>query len=425
MDTLFNVLKKRDFVDTISSKHLQERLKTPLKVYMGFDPTADSLHLGNLVGIIALLWFQKYGHTPVVLIGGGTGKIGDPSGKSIERPLLTTQTVCENIDKLSLQFKTFFKTSEEKNRLIILDNDRWLSSHSLIGFLRDVGKHFRLGPMLGKESVRSRLHSEEGISFTEFAYQILQGYDFYHLLKEKNVCLQMGGSDQWGNITAGIELVRKLSGQVVYGLTYPLLTRSDGSKFGKSEEGTIWLDPKKTSPYQFYQYLVGVSDVDVISLMRRLTFIEGEEIDAFEKEIASGSFTPFRAQKRLAESLTLFVHAPQGLEEALRVTQILAPGSKGVLDEKILDEVAKDMVPVCLPVSGVVNQKFIDIAAQVKLVTSRGEGRRLIKNRGAYLNNEKILDADQVVEKKHLIGNKYLLFSSGKKRKLLIQVFSN
>ena len=423
MNELFDVLKKRRFIDAVSSEHLKERFQTPLKVYIGFDPTAESLHLGNLVGIVALLWFQKYGHTPVVVLGGGTGKIGDPSGKSVERPLLSAQELEENVKQLSCQFSSFFETSKENPPLMILNNDTWLSSHLLIDFLRDVGKHFRLGPMLAKESVRSRLYSEEGMSFTEFSYQVLQGYDFYHLYRNKDICLQMGGSDQWGNITAGIELTRKLLGKMVYGMTYPLLTRSDGSKFGKSEEGAIWLDPKKTSPYQFYQYLIGVSDAEVIPLMQRLTFIEDKEIEIFRQEISSGSFTPFKAQKKLAENLTLFVHGHQGLKEALRATEILAPGSKGTLDEKILDEIAKDMPPVCLPFSGVVNQKFVDVAAQAKLVTSRGEGRRLIKNGGAYLNNEKILDVDQMIEKKHLIGNKYLLFSSGKKRKLLIKVF--
>ncbi|CCB88674.1 tyrosine--tRNA ligase [Simkania negevensis] len=422
METVIDALEKRGFIDAISSDELRERVKQPLKLYIGFDPTANSLHLGNLVGIIALAWFQKYGHTPVILLGGGTGKIGDPSGKDTERPLLDENVLKANVEGIRKQFERCLDFSHPTAPPMMVNNDDWLSSYSLIEFLRDVGKHFRLGPMLGKDSVRSRLNSEEGMSFTEFSYQVLQGYDFYHLYKENSICLQMGGSDQWGNITAGIELTRKLIGESVFGMTYPLLTRSDGKKFGKSEEGAIWLDPEKTSPYQFYQHLIRVADADVTKLMRMLTFIDVREIEAFEAEIASGEFIPFAAQKRLAEEVTRFVHGEEGVQIALRVTAAIAPGSNASLDPEILEEIARDMPHVALDVSEVLDQKYTDVITKAGFVTSKSEAARLIQNGGAYLNNEKVEDPAFTITKKHLIGNKYVMLGSGKKKKMLIKI---
>ena len=410
METVLDALEKRGFIDAMTSDELKERVKRPLKLYIGFDPTADSLHLGNLVGIVALAWFQKYGHTPVILLGGGTGKIGDPSGKSIERPLLDEDQLEKNVAGIRSQFEKCLDFAHPGAMPIIVNNDDWLSSYSLIEFLRDVGKHFRLGPMLGKDSVRTRLSSEEGISFTEFSYQVLQGYDFYHLYKEQEICLQMGGSDQWGNITAGIELTRKLMGESVFGMTYPLLMRSDGTKFGKSEEGALWLDPDKTSPYQFYQHLVRVSDADVIKLMRMLTFMDMEEIKTFEKEIESGAFTPFAAQKRLAEEVTCFVHGEKALATALRVTEALAPGSKTTLDLEILEEISHDMPHSTLEKQDVLDQKYTDVIAKTGFVSSKSEAQRLIKNGGAYLNNEKVESGDFTLSLEHLIG--CLLYTS-------------
>ena len=422
METVIDVLEKRGFIDAISSDELREKVKAPLKLYIGFDPTADSLHLGNLVGIVALTWFQKYGHTPVILLGGGTSKIGDPSGKSVERPLIDEELVKKNVDGIRKQFERCLDFSHPTALPLMVNNDDWLSSYSLIEFLRNVGKHFRLGPMLGKDSVRSRLNSEEGISFTEFTYQVLQGYDFYYLYKEKDICLQMGGSDQWGNITAGIELTRKLTGESIFGMTYPLLTRSDGKKFGKSEEGAIWLDPEKTSPYQFYQHLVRVTDADVTKLMRMLTFMDVEEILAFEEEIASGEFIPFAAQKRLAEEVTQFVHGNEGVQIALRVTAALAPGSKASLDPHILEEIARDMPHVSLDKGEILDQKYTDVISKAGFVASKGEAQRLIKNGGAYLNNEKIENPAFTIATEHLIGNKYMMLGAGKKKKMLIKI---
>lgn len=416
MSNIIEFLQQRGFIDNITSDELIERVNKPLKGYIGFDPTADSLHLGNLVGIVALAWLEKFGHTPVVLLGGATGKIGDPSGKSTERPLLTHETLQKNVEGIRKQFQRCLKNP------VILNNDDWLTNYGLVAFLRDIGKHFRVGPMLGKDSVRSRFQSEEGISFTEFSYQVLQGYDFYYLSEKEDVIMQMGGSDQWGNITAGMELTRKLSGKTIYGMTFPLLTRSDGAKFGKSEEGAIWLDPERTSPYQFYQYLVRVSDEDVIKLMKMLTFMDLEEIETFEKGIQSGDFVPNAAQKKLAEEVTRFVHGEEGLRIALKVTEAAAPGSKASLDPEVLEEIAKDMPHTLMKTQDVVDQTYADVAAKSGLLTSKAEGNRMIKNGGAYLNNEKINDPSFMIQSKHIIGGKYLLFGAGKKKKILIKI---
>ena len=250
MQNVIDCLKERGLIEAVTSEDLRERTERPIKLYCGFDPTADSLHIGNLVGIVILKWFQKFGHTPVVLLGGATGRIGDPSGKSVERPLLDASTITYNTTRIRRHFEAILDFFHAKARPIVVNNDDWFSNFRLIDFLRDVGKHFRLGTMLAKESVKSRLNSEEGISFTEFSYQLFQSYDFYHLYTEHDVILQIGGSDQWGNITEGVDLVRKLGSGPAYGLTFPLLTRSDGKKFGKSESGAIWLAADRCSTYR-------------------------------------------------------------------------------------------------------------------------------------------------------------------------------
>ena len=274
MSNVVDCLKERGLVDAMTSEEVVKLLEQPRKLYLGFDPTADSLHIGSLVGIVILRWFQKFGHTPVVILGGATGRIGDPSGKSVERPLLDRAAIDYNVARIRRHFEVVLDFFHLKAKPILLNNDEWFSQMNLIDFLRDVGKHFRVGTMLAKEMVKSRIQSEEGICFTEFTYQLLQSYDFYHLFTHHGVVLQLGGSDQWGNITSGIDLVRKLTAAQAYGLTFPLLTRSDGKKFGKTEEGTVWLAADRCSPYHFYQYFVRVPDADVIKLMRFLTFME-------------------------------------------------------------------------------------------------------------------------------------------------------
>lgn len=409
---IFDCLEERGFVDALTSDELR-KIKTPLSLYVGFDPTSDSLHLGNLMGIIALRWFEKFGHKPVVLLGGATGKIGDPSGKSVERPLLTEDVLQKNLAGIKKQFDRCLDNAT------LLNNDDWLGKFNLIDFLREVGKHFRMGPMLGKESVRARIQSDEGMSFTEFSYQLFQGYDFYYLMKEHGVTLQVGGSDQWGNITAGIELTRKLGGKEIYGMTFPLLTRSDGKKFGKTEEGAIWLSPEKVSPYQFYQYLYRMPDADVVKLLKLLTFLELSEIAEIEKESKS---QPNFAQKRLAEEVTRYVHGEEGLDIAKRVTLAIAPGSKAKLDLEVLEAVSKDMPGSKHSKSEVVGATFAEVASKSGLVQSKGDAGRLVKNGGAYLNNEKVSDHTLTIASAHLIGDRYLLLASGKKKKHLIEI---
>ena len=425
MQDILSCLKERGLVDAVTSEDLKKVLQQPIKVYTGFDPTADSLHLGNLVGIIMLRWFQKFGHTPVVILGGATGRIGDPSGKSNERPLLDTETIAANILRIRSHFEQVLDFFHPKVRAVMFNNDEWFSGYSFVNFLRDVGKYVRVNVMLTKDSVKSRLESDEGISFTEFCYQLLQAYDFYHLFENQGVVLQMGGSDQWGNIVAGIELVRKLAGKTVYGLTFPLLTRSDGKKFGKTEDGAIWLAADRLSPYQFYQYLYRVSDADVIKLMRMLTFMDMEEICRYEKEMKKEDYVPNTAQKRLAEELTKLMHDEEGLQAALKVTEAASPGQMGTLDPTTLQEIVKDMPHVVLPLSEVIGHKFVDIAFNSGLLSSKGEATRLIGQGGAYLNNEKISDPQLRLTEQHLIGGEFLLFSAGKKKKILIKIKKN
>jgi len=420
MSDVISFLKARGFIDQITSEDLPQIFSKPRKVYIGFDPTADSLHLGNLVGIIAARWFQKFGHTPIILVGGGTGRIGDPSGKSNERPLLSEEILRANVAGIHALLEGLLDFSDEKVKPIIVNNDDWLSKFSLVDFLRDVGKHFRMSGMLSKESVKARLQSEEGMSFTEFTYQMLQGYDFSHLNKNYDVILQIGGSDQWGNITAGTEFSRKLSGTSLYGMTFPLLTRSDGKKFGKSEGGAIWLDSVKCSPYNFYQYFMNVPDRDVIKMFRMLTFLSEEEISAIESCMS----IPNSAQKRLAQELTRFVHGSEALMVAESVTKAAAPGSDAALDLETLERISNDFPKAILPLSQVEGEKYIELICKIGLLSSKSEATRLIKNRGAYLNNKKVEDPTLVIEKEHLIGDKYLVFSAGKKKKLLLEIES-
>ncbi len=422
MKNIIDCLKERGLIEALTSEEVRRLVENPTKIFVGFDPTADSLHLGNLIGIVILGWFQRYGHTPVVLLGGSTGRIGDPSGKSVERPLLDQATVEANIEGIRTHFERVLDFSHAKTKPLVVNNDDWFSKISLIDFLRDTGKHFRLGPMLAKESVRARLHSEEGLSFTEFSYQLLQAYDFYYLFHHHGVKMQGGGSDQWGNITAGAELIRKITGRSGFGLTWPLLTRSDGKKFGKTEEGAIWLSPKRCSPYQFYQYLVRIPDADVIKLMRMLTFMDLSEIADYERQMSSRGYLPNTAQKRLAEELTRMMHGEEGLQMALLATEVAAPGSKASLNPALFKEISADIPHVELPLEEVVGQKYVDLAVKVGLQSSKGEAVRLINNGGAYLNNEKVEDQGLLLNVEHLVGGEYLLLGAGKKKKLLVSI---
>lgn len=418
---VIEILESRGFIESITSPELKKLVEKPLSFYIGFDPTAESLHLGNLMGIVAMTWFQKCGHKPYILVGGATGKIGDPSGKSQERPLLTRELLDHNVKSIKAQLGLFLDFDHPTAAPVMVNNDDWFSTISFTDFLRDVGKHFRIGTMLAKESVRARINSEEGMSYTEFSYQLLQAYDFYYLSQTEDVSLQMGGSDQWGNITAGIEFTRKVGQKTVYGLTFPLLTRSDGKKFGKSEGGAVWLSPSLFSPYKFYQYLYRIADEDVISLLKKLTFIDLEEINQYEDGIRSKQLPPNTAQKRLAEEVTRFVHGEEGLATALKVTAAALPGSTAVLDFHTLKEIKGDITSVSLSKEEILGKKITDALVIAQLATSKGEASRLVKNGGAYINNAKVAEIERTIELEDLIGGVFLLLSSGKKNRVLIE----
>ncbi|HRD55276.1 MAG TPA: tyrosine--tRNA ligase, partial [Parachlamydiaceae bacterium] len=383
-------------------------------------PTSDSLHLGSMVPIMGLAWFQRCGHTPVALAGGATGMIGDPSGKAAERKLLDAETIEKNLKGIGKNLSQILNQNESP--ALFVNNYDWFKDFSFIDFLRDVGKNFRIGSMLAKESVKLRLNSEEGMSFTEFCYQALQGYDFLHLYENMGVSIQLGGSDQWGNITAGTDLIRKVHGKQAFGITFPLMTRSDGQKFGKSEKGAIWLSEEKLSPYEFYQYLVRVPDADVIRLMSLLTFMEMDEIRRYEKMMLLPDYIPNTAQKRLAEEVTLLVHGDAKLKAAMDATETIKPGAKTVLNAEILENIASDIPSQEFDQSKIEGTKLVDLLAETSLVSSKGEGRRLLQNGGVYLNNERIEDEQYVISKKDLINERLMLLAAGKKNKLLVRV---
>lgn len=415
---LLKILQERELVDKVTPG-LEEILENPISLYAGFDPTADSLHLGNLLVIVVMRWFLEAGHSPIALVGGATGMVGDPSGKSVERNLLDDATLKLNVKGIEESLRVV------QDKMPIVDNRDWFEDFSFIEFLREIGKYFRMSTLLARESVKSRISSEEGLSYTEFSYQLLQAYDFLHLYDQKKVMLQIGGSDQWGNIVSGIELVRKKRGEGVHGLTLPLLVRSDGKKFGKSEEGTIWLNEKKLSCYDFYQYLYRLPDADVIGLLKRLTFVALEEIKEVEQQMQKSSYQANSAQRLLAKEVTLLVHGKEGLKKAEVVTDAAKPGSDTVLDAKTLRLLAEHTPYKAFAFEACIGKKIVDLLVEIELTESKGHAKRLILNRGVYLNNQALDSIDQCVEKKDLIEDQFLLFSLGKKKKFVVEIKKN
>ncbi len=418
---LIATLQERGFVEQIAGIGLDDILKKQVHLYCGFDPTGDSLHVGHLIPLIGMKWFQQAGHMPIALVGGATGMIGDPSGKSQERNLLTGDQIQKNVLGIQKNIQQVLKSTD----FLLLNNFDWISPFSFIDFLRDVGKNFRLGPMLAKESVKLRINSEEGMSFTEFSYQLLQAYDFFHLHKKYGVNLQLGGSDQWGNITAGIDLVRKETGSAVFGLTFPLLTRSDGQKFGKTESGTIWLSEEKLPVYEFYQYFFRMPDADVIRCLRLLTQMPMDQIRKIEKEMKEEGYVPNTAQKHLAVAVTELVHGKEGVKIALAATEIAKPGAKTELSVATLELLEGEIPFFDLPTKDLIGAKLVDVLVSTKELASKGEGKRLIQNGGLYLNNNKV-DSDAVqIQQNDLIEGKLLLVALGKKKKLIIRIKSD
>lgn len=420
-----DILERRGLLESITTNNIRSLASSnekTLKVYCGFDPTAESLHLGNLLGIIVLSWFLRCGHQAVALIGGATARVGDPSGKSIERPELDIDTLEKNILEISKTFSTIFGSSN----VVILNNYDWWKDFSFLDFLKQVGRFARIGTMIAKESVKKRLESEQGLSFTEFSYQLLQGYDFLYLFQNKGVNVQIGGSDQWGNITAGTELIRKIlqpdSDNEAYGLTFPLLLKSDGSKFGKSEDGAIWLSPSMLSRYKFYQYFFSVPDSDVIRFLRILTFLDLEEIDELEKDMKRPGYVPNTAQRRLAEEVTRFVHGEDGLNEAVQATEALRPGAETKLDWKTIEAIAEDVPSYSLAYDQVLNVLLVDLSVSAGLFESKSAARRLLKQGGVYLNNNRVDSESKRIEPQDIVDDKVLLLSAGKKNKVVVRI---
>lgn len=391
--------------------------------YIGFDPTADSLHIGNLVQIMTLVHFQKYGHTPIILIGGATGMIGDPSGKSKERKFLDSSTISENQKKIKMQFEKFLSFTGE-NSASIVNNKTWFEDFNLLDFLRDVGKHININYMMSKESVKNRLDS--GISFTEFSYQLIQGFDFLWLWKNKNVKIQFGGSDQWGNILTGNELIRKVSNGDSYALTTPLITKSDGGKFGKTEDGNVWLDPKKTSPYKFYQFWINVSDNDAIKFFKIFSLKSQSEIGKIIKDHEKEPHLRI-LQNSLADEITEIVHDRKLLEVAKSTSNILfgkfTKDDFNDLSEEMMESLSTAVPCIKIKKSDLNNdfKTIITESCKFKIFSSKSELIRMIKNNGLIINKEKV-NNDQYDISDNLHFKKYLLIQKGKKNYTFIIV---
>lgn len=396
--------------------------------YLGIDPTADSLHIGHLVGVMMLRHFQQAGHRPIALIGGATGMIGDPSMKSQERNLLDEETLRHNQECIKKQLAKFLDfESEAPNAAKLVNNYDWMKDYGFLNFIRDIGKHITVNYMMAKDSVKKRLsgESKEGMSFTEFSYQLLQGYDFLHLYREEGCRLQMGGSDQWGNITTGTELIRRKDGGEAWALTCPLITKADGTKFGKTEQGNVWLDPERTSPYAFYQFWLNVADQDASRYIRIFTSLSREEIEALEAEHEAAPHLRI-LQKRLAEEITVLVHSREEYERAVEASELLfGKGTKAQLEQ--LDEALLLSVMEGVPQFEVSREKLSEGIKVLDLLTqeaavfpSKGELRKLIQSGGLSLNKEKHQDSDSTIGLDQLICERYLLVQKGKKNYYLL-----
>ncbi|MFI6788952.1 tyrosine--tRNA ligase [Nonomuraea sp. NPDC050383] len=413
MTDILDELEWRDVLaQTTDIAALRESLsKGPITVYAGFDPTAPSLHMGNLATLLILTRFQQAGHRPIGLVGGATGLIGDPSGRSTERVLNTTEVVAEWVSKIRVQVEKFLSFEPGPTAAALVSNLDWTAELSAIDFLRDVGKHFPINRMLARDSVASRLGGD-GLSYTEFSYQILQSNDYLELYRRHGCTLQVGGSDQWGNITAGVDLIRRVEGAHVHALTGKLITKADGTKFGKTAGGAVWLDPALTSPYAFYQYWLNADDRDVVRLLKVFTFRTREEIDELEKSVADRPFAR-EAQRTLAEDLTTMVHGADELAAVVAASKALfGQGSLEELPAATLEAALAEVPKAVVPALGA---PLVDLMAESGLVESKSAARRAVKEGGAYLNNVKITDESYVPAAEDLLHGRFLVLRRGKK----------
>jgi tyrosyl-tRNA synthetase len=428
MDQKINLiaeLRWRGLIQDIMPGTEEQLTKEPTSGYIGFDPTADSLHIGSLVPIILLVHLQKAGHKPVALVGGATGMVGDPSGKSQERNLLSEEVLLKNADGVRNQLKKFLDFNPGKtNAAQMVNNYDWFKKIDFLGFIRDIGKHITVNYMMSKDSVRKRIEGEGGISFTEFTYQLIQGYDFYWLYQNYQCKLQMGGSDQWGNITTGTEIIRRKTGGEAFAFTCPLITKSDGGKFGKTEQGNVWLDPLKTSPYQFYQFWLNAADADAEKWIRIFTFLEKEEIESITKQHHTDPSKRI-LQKKLAEELTIFVHGADELKHAIETTEKLFSRQNAPVESMSLNDLES--------LEGIVHLKYskdklkagvdpVTLLAETTIFSSRGEARKMIQNGGISINRNKIENISDLITEEQLLHNQYLLVQKGRKNYYLINV---
>jgi tyrosyl-tRNA synthetase len=414
MTDLLDDLKWRGLIaQTTDEKALREALKKPITLYVGFDPTAPSIHVGNLVVLFVLRRFQLAGHKPLPLVGGATGLVGDPSGKNEERTLNTTDVVAQWVDRIKKQLSKIMDFDSKTNPAVMVNNLDWTAPMSAIEFLRDIGKHFSVNQMLSKDAVSARLE-KDGISYTEFSYQVLQSMDYLELYRRHNCTLQIGGSDQWGNITAGLDLIRRVESGSAHALTVPLLTKADGTKFGKTAGGSVWLDPEMTSPYAFFQYWLNSDDKDVINFLKVFSFKSRAEIEVLEKSHNENPGAR-EAHRELARELTSLVHSPeiaQRVEDAARA--LFGQGDLTELDEATLAGALSELPRVQVK-SGEEIPTWVDLLAATGVVDSKSAARRIVKEGGAYLNNEKVAAEDFRLEKTHFLCGKYAVLRKGKR----------
>jgi len=409
--------------DCTDTQELTKRLAAgPITLYCGFDPTADSLHVGNLVPLLALCRFQLLGHHPLALAGGATGSIGDPSGKTQERQLLTKEVLENNIGKVKEQLCRLLDFETKVNPAHLLDNATWTTPVGFLDFLRDIGKHFSVNQMVAKESVRARMEDREvGISYTEFSYMLLQAFDFYVLCRDRNCELQIGGSDQWGNITAGIDLTRKKLSRTVFGLTLPLITNADGSKFGKTVAGAVWLDPRRTSVYKFYQFWIQTDDRDVARYLKYFTLLSQEEVGALEAQHAQNPGAR-AAHKALAKAVTDLIHGPAATAEAVRASDILFGGDLAGISESTFNEIVgevptKELAKAQLDGAG---QPLVEVLVHSGLSSSKGQARKDIEGGGVYVNNVREANAQRAVVAGDLLFGRHVLLRKGKRNYVVL-----
>lgn len=423
MHNFFQELEWRGFIHTCTPGVQEHLAKNKVTAYIGFDPTASSLHVGSLLPIMGLVHLQRAGHIPIAIAGGGTGMVGDPSGKAQERKLLSIQDIDSNLFGIKKQLSQFLDFRAKDNPAILVNNADWLTKLSMMEFLRDVGKYFSVNEMLAKESVRARIEQEQGMSFTEFSYSLLQSYDYLQLYNRYNCTIQMGGSDQWGNITSGIDLVRRHKGAEVHAIVFPLITTSSGVKFGKTEGGTIWLDAERTSPYKFYQFWFNTDDRDVVKYLKFFTLLPEDRINELDK-LLKESPEKREAQMILAQEVTKMLHGEAALAQAIKASKIFFGGEITDVNEKELLDIFSDVpsTEILKDQLGGNGLPMLDLLVTAGIVKSKGEARRMIQGGGVYLNNVRVAEVEKKVSIYDAIHGKFIVMRKGGRNYFLIQV---